>query len=100
QNREPPAVPVSLPCITPYFTALHYKRRVNRTYTFTKLTPNLVQILRRQERLPAPLPHTPIIGLFVVQRENRIDVLPFAMARRDSCSALFFWNRDHMVDYA
>jgi hypothetical protein len=69
-----------------------------QAHIFSKRIANLIQILSRQKRFFAPFPHAPLVGLLVMQRKDRIDILPLSMSGGDARTALRLWNRNQMVD--
>lgn len=69
------------------------------TYTFAKGTPNMLQILTRQEGLLVPLVHTPPVRLDIMQWEDSEDILPFTVFRSNPSTAFFLGDSDHMVDH-
>lgn len=69
------------------------------TYTFSKLVPDLIQVVIREESLRAPISYPLFICINIMKGEYSSDVLPFAMVGGDSSPALFLGKRDHLVDH-
>lgn len=67
------------------------------TYTLAKGTPNMLQILTRQESLLVPLVHTSPVRLDIMQWEYREHILPFTVFRGNASTAFFLGDGDHMV---
>jgi hypothetical protein len=71
-----------------------------KAYLLSQSVPDIVQIFRRQEVLRGPLLNPVLVVSMVVQRKDRLDILPFSLL---GCYASSTFGRrvcDELVYYA